>query len=375
MDDKFQNQHNLDESLYQLEKELGRQVSLELESPPVEVSKKKRFTPRLAVVIICIFGMLGISVFTIGNYFLGRVNYESEADVERIPEEEGAPVANAKEIELPDENDFVGSNKNVINILLIGEESMDTSRGRSDVMILATINQEQKSLKLTSFMRDIYVQIPGYRNNKLNASYSLGGGPLLCETLALNFNVEIDGYVRVNFNSFESIIDKVGGVEIDLTEAEAKYLNTTNYISNPSYRNVVPGTQTLNGNQALGYSRIRYRKGINGERDDYGRTARQRIVINAIFNKYKSKNIVELATLANDLLPDVTTNITKTDILSYLTAAVSLGTTELETFRIPVDNGHTSEDVLIGSRYANVLITDMPLNSQELSNFIYGETN
>ena len=148
------------------------------------------------------------------------------------------------------------------------------------------------TLKLTSLMRDMVVDIPDNGENKLNAANSFGGIQMLYKTIAQNFNVELDGYVEVGFTAFEKIVNSVGGINLELTESEANYLNTTNYISKKKYRNVKVGKQKLNGNQALGYCRIR--KGgvttITGLRDDYGRTWRQRTVIKAVFDKVKNHN-------------------------------------------------------------------------------------
>jgi polyisoprenyl-teichoic acid--peptidoglycan teichoic acid transferase len=368
--------YEYDEILSEIQKNIGRQVEAELQYKPVQHIKKSLTWMKIPVIVLGLILVIGGSVLFASNYILNRINYESDADVAKLPEDEGL-VANAKEVNLPDGKEYIGNDQKVINILLIGEEAMDDARGRSDAMIVATINQDQKSLKLTSFMRDTYVQIPGYINNKLNAAFNKGGGPLLCKTIENNFNLKIDGYVRVDFDDFKNIIDKLDGVEITLTKNEASYLNRTNYISNKADRNVVEGTQVLNGTQALGYSRIRYVKGITDEQDDQGRTSRQRIVLNAIFEKYKTKNIVELVDIANDILPLVTTNMKKKDIISYLATVVTLKVNKLETLRIPVDNGYKNEKLYIGnaSRKTAVLIPDLQINYEELSKFIYGELN
>ena len=134
-------------------------------------------------------------------------------------------------------------------------------------------------------MRDMYVEIPGHGHNKLNAAYAFGGVELLYQTIAKNFGIKIDNYCVVDFSTFEKVINKVGGVEISLEEKEAKYLNTTNYISKKKYRNVKVGKQTLNGNQALGYARVRYVVSKKYGDGDFGRTGRQRAVLQAALNK------------------------------------------------------------------------------------------
>ncbi len=373
-----------DEYLRKINADIGKQIAMELDKrkeeqeyepeseyiatlPPVH-KKKSKF--KIIAILLSIVCVLGVVVIGVGNHMLNRINYESDSDVTKLPSDK----ANVN-TEDDDQTPVVKSDKQVINILLIGEESMKDDRGRSDSMMVATINRKQKTLKLTSFMRDIYVTIPGYLDNKLNAAFHNGGGPLLADTIEQNFGISIDGYVRVDFDGFENVIDQLGGVELTLSESEAQYLNTTNYISDPAQRNVVVGKQTLTGNQALGYSRVRYRKTSDGQKDDFGRTSRQRTVLTAIFNKYKSKNLVELIGIANDVLPLVTTNMKKSEILDYLTAAVTLNPSELETFRIPIDGSYAPKDVQIGSSIRDVLEIDKTANMQALQQFIYEEGN
>ena len=146
--------------------------------------------------------------------------------------------------------------KDVVNILLVGSDngaqgSEDGDHGRSDSMMVATINFKTKELKLTSFLRDMYVEIPGHGRNKLNAAYAFGGEELLYQTLAQNFNIKIDKFCVVDLSAFEKVINRIGGIEMTLEKREAEYLNTTNYISKKKYRNVKPGKQTLNGGIGL----------------------------------------------------------------------------------------------------------------------------
>lgn len=258
----------------------------------------------------------------------------------------------------------------IINILLLGEEAIDSgsSRGRTDLMIIATMNTKNKKLMLTSLMRDLLVQIPDHNDNKLNAAYQIGGIPLLYETIEINFDIKLDGYVRVGFNDFESVIDKLGGVNITLSGAEAHYLNTTNYISKPQYRKVVAGPQTLNGNQALGYCRIRYISTKDHQSNDYGRTSRQREVLNAIFDKYKSKSLPELSLMLYNIMDLIWTDITLDEFNTYLKAAVNMGLTEIEELRIPAQN--TFEEGY--ARKMAVLIPDLEANIKVLHEFIFG---
>lgn len=347
----------------------------------LDSTNKKKKMPRWLkrTSIVCsVLLVLGLIIMVGIHVVYGRLNYDDGSNT----------YTHAQQFETDDDtqyaevdpnsinwDDVVGDAKKVngvFNILLLGVEAIGTSTesGRTDSIMIATVNTQQKTLKLTSIMRDTYVQIPGYNDNRINSAYGTGGIPLLKETIQENFNIELDGYVLVNFEGFEKIIDKLGGVEVSLSEAEAKYLNSTNYISDKSERNVVVGKQTLNGNQARGYCRIRHVATEENGSGDYGRTSRQRTVLNAIFEKYKSKSTPELLGLLWDVLPSVTTDIKQDEIVNYVYTVVSMGTTELQTLRIPVDNGYKGAKI----RGMSVLLPDLEVNIEELHNFVFGES-
>ena len=240
----------------------------------------------------------------------------------------------------------VNSDEDVINILIVGndyrEENGYDAAGLTDTMIIATMDKKHKTFKLTSLMRDMVVDIPDHGQNKLNSANSFGGIQLLYLTIAQNFNIELDGYVEVGFDAFEKIVNAVGGVEVELTESEASYLNTTNYISKKRFRNVKVGKQKLNGNQALGYCRIRKGgvKTVTGLMDDYGRTWRQRTVIKGVFNKIKKFSMSKWVDLANEVLGEsVKTDLTNDDIFDYMKDAIWMGTLEISQLQIPL-NGY-----------------------------------
>ena len=336
---------------------------------------KKRTKILLSTVIV--LAVITGGVFLYSNYLLNKVQYENGDTgdgTEYFEQDE-----NADNLEETDPNDIVWNEQafkrhenDVINILLVGEEKIgDIVRGRPDSIMIATINVPEKAVKLTSIMRDLYVQIPGYSDNKLNAAFHIGGMELLMETLELNFDLQVDGYVKVDFDSFEQVIDKLGGVEITLNQREADYLNRTNYISKPSNRHVVAGTQVMNGNQALGYARIRY-VSTGTEANDFGRTQRQRKLLTAIFDKYKSKSSLELLAMLPDLLSMVTTNLTKTQMIEDMYLVLTISPNTLETSRIPVDEKYQSARV----RGMSVLIMDTQSeNIAALHEFIFGDVS
>lgn len=295
------------------------------------------------------------------------VEDEIEEDEKVIVE---LPVVQEDEVDLKAEEGTARHEDYAVNILLLGEEAIDsgTSRGRTDLMIIASLNTKDKSIKLTSLMRDMYVQIPGHLDNKLNSAYATGGIPLLYETIELNFDLKLDGYILVGFNDFEKIIDLMDGVDISLTKTEANWLNTTNYISNPSFRNVVAGANHMNGNQALGYCRIRSVGTAAKEYNDFGRTSRHRIVLEAIFNKYKSLDLWDLAMIANSCLPMVTTDLDAGEIETYLKIALDIGLNQLEQNRIPADGTFENANI----RKMSVIVPDLQKNVTILHEFIFG---
>ena len=253
-----------------------------------------------------------------------------------------------------DDSDLL-SDSEIVNILLVGSDKRSTwtQAGRSDSTMIATIDNKNKQLKLTSLMRDMYVEIPGHGQNKLNAAYSFGGVQLLYETIAENFNIKLDGYVLVDFEAFKSLIDEVSGVEVDLNQ-EYEYLTTAYHRS--SVLDVVPGLQTMNGEQALAYTRIR-QVGNN----DFERTQRQRNVITSLFAKAKAMSLTELFDLGKTVLPYITTDLTNDEIYKMGKTVLFMGTTEIHQMRIPVDNSFTNQKV----NRAWVLDIDLEQNQQE----------
>lgn len=275
------------------------------------------------------------------------------------------------------------SDTDIVNILLVGadknldEQDEDVER-RSDSMMIATLDVKHNKLKVTSLMRDMYVEIPGYGGKKLNAAYSLGGIKLLYKTLVENFNIKMDGYVVVNFDAFINVIDELGGVEVNLTESEAVNLRQTNYIKRRKYRSVKKGKQIFNGQQALGYCRIRHGvkqpdghyPGVytaSGKGDDYGRTERQRLIIQAILKKVKELSPEELLNLAEVILPNVKTDISENDIYSYLMTVFRMGTTKLHQFSLPIEGGYSTQKI----RGEECLVPDLSSNKSALKKFIF----
>lgn len=212
----------------------------------------------------------------------------------------------------------------VMNILLIGTDSRGSDRGRSDAMILVSVNSRKKTIVLTSFLRDIYLRIPSVGNNRLNSAYAYGGASLLIKTFRENFGIVIDRYAQVDFFSFIDIIDALGGVRINVTSAEIQQINSNlkeinriRGLSQNTYsmKTSQAGAVRLNGSQALAYARIRK---IGS---DVARAERQRKLLTALMSELRSSGIGELNTLLNKVLPHVRTDFRQTDLLKLISNA------------------------------------------------------
>lgn len=206
------------------------------------------------------------------------------------------------------------------NIALFGIDSRsndDYGKGnRSDCIIIASINNSTKEVKLVSVYRDTYMQIEGHGLDKVTHAYSYGEAPLAISTLNTNLDLNIKEFVAVNFDAVAEAIDALGGVEINVDENEVQYINsyigeTSNVTGIQTEKVTSAGTQTLDGVQAVAYARIRYTEG-----GDYKRAERMRTVVEAMFNKLKTKSISELNEFADLILPKIYTNIDTSAIIS-----------------------------------------------------------
>ena len=292
-----------------------------------KMTKKKKLLIALLIVALIVLIVCGAAVAIIFHY-IGKVTVEdpkkefpivssivdddltSEPD---SPKEKIDEITKKIEDNLKDKATEIISDDNVVNVLLIGTDSRgNDDRGRSDSMILVSVNKKSKKVVMTSFLRDTWVQIPDIGPQRLNAAYAYGGPPLLVKTMQANFGIRIDKYVTINFNSFKDTIDTIGGVDIRVTDEEVPYINS----GSPNSEKLKQGGKyTLNGEQALTYSRIRY---IG---TDFGRTQRQRTVMDEIFRKTKDMSLSELSDFLEKILPNVSTNFDKGEIFWLLLKA------------------------------------------------------
>lgn len=304
----------------------------------------KKNTPKKAAVIAAIvigFLLLIVAVaFMCLHMVLNRIDKTPDGEVTRIDprdqffdtdpvetDDNGSEARDTLPVIKPDDvtRETVKpiTNKKLINILLVGEDSDGTygGRRRSDTMLLCSINPETKKVSVISFLRDIYVHIPGgYADNRLNTAYAFGGFPLLTETFSVNFGITIDGCFEVNFEGFQTVIDILGGVDVKLTAAEAQIVEV----------GWEEKTYHLNGAAALSYVRIRKLD------SDFGRTSRQRTVLNAIFQKFRNSDAKTLMNLFEKILPYLSTNMTNTQIMQLASQCIPMVTAmELNTYCVP----------------------------------------
>ena len=271
---------------------------------------------------------------------------------------------------------IIMDDEDVINILLLGVENMHNNvHGRSDAILLVSINLNGGPLKVVSFMRDLYVEIPGKQPNKLNAAFSMGGATMITQTIEQNFGVDIDAYARVGFEGFENIIDELGGLRLSLTATESDKLNNSLYISKPEERNTVAGEQVLTGAQVLGYCRNRFMKAENGLQDDFGRTYRHRKVLQAIFDQYKHKGLTELYQAYNSCKKYVTVSSNLEDLVDdCLFAFIENKMFTIETMQVPQSGNYTNAVVPIpGADKPQEVLMFYPEAVEDLQKFIYGE--
>ena len=316
--------------------------------------KKKSIGFKILIGFLCI--LLAIAVVG-GGYVIGLLNKMDNVDLNKdnlgIVEDDLKQYDNANKIR---------------NIALFGLDSTDGETGRSDSIMIATVDPVHNKLKLTSIMRDSYVYIDGYGQDKINHAYAYGGPELSIKTINENFGLNIEDFVSVNFSSLPIIIDILGGVDIEITEEELQYINSyINDINNKDGTNSshisYAGLQHLDGTQALAYSRIRYTAG-----GDYKRTERQRTVLEALFTKLTSASISSYNSLLNEVLPYVQTNLNAADILSLGTKVLSIGN-NLEQDRFPRD-GYGEGAMIDGVYY---LTFDIETAKQQIRDYIFND--
>lgn len=325
----------------------------------------KRVLLQVLCVLLAVVLVVLLSATIWLESFLGQIKREN-GPAETLSQEELNAILNETD---PIDPDFTGeeisddevtvpsqpaelieNKEEVLNIILVGQDRREgQGRQRSDAMILCTVNKNTKTLVMTSFLRDMYVKIPGFYNQRINVAYAVGGYKALSDTLKYNFGIQTDHFVEIDFSGFEKAVDLVGGVDIELTKNEAEYLNNRgNWDTGEKYDGswkLKEGVNHLTGEQALAYSRIR-NVGTGEESGDFGRTSRQRVVLGKLIDKAKSLSLTELYNLVNGLIPLITTDMTNQEIMNYVMDYVPiLPDLQIVTQRIPADGTYSHKKV------------------------------
>ena len=334
------------------------------------MKKKKSIGKIIGIVAGCIVAavaVFGISCYLILLHYINKRNYvptnenftildETPSFIEDVlnptskpagPDTDKSEVESYKnDVESRADSTTDGDEElvsDVINILLVGSDIRpDEDVGRSDTMILVSINKETKRIVATSFLRDTYVKLPIKNEfHKLNAAYAYGGIELLFETLQYNYGVSVDKYVAVDFLSFIDAIDILGGLDVQVYEDELywfnQYIHASNLLVEPperedsDYVDYADGSyQHLNGKQALAYARFRYVG--NG---DFTRTDRQRRVVQNIFDKIKTMDVGTIVKLLDSIIPQITTNLTTEECMELITLLPEISRYEVVSWHIP----------------------------------------
>lgn len=316
-------------------------------------SKKQKITIfSLLAILILIASVVGFFIFRFYNH-----SYEGNTDPAKV----NTVDEDIKFKEVP----------GITNILLLSSDARpgeDVSR--SDSIMILTIDNINKKLKVTSLMRDMLVKIDGHGEEKLNHAFAYGGPTKTIETIQNNFGIKLHNYVIVDFNAFVKVIDAINGIEVTIKDYELDELNKYILDGGGSERDLLtsPGTYNLNGYQALSYARIR--KVGNGE---YERTERQRAVLQIALEKVKDMSTVKLVSLLNELFPYVKTNISLGNAMDYGFTALNVGKNcnfEIEQFRVPLDS--ISKGGIINNK-GWVFVIDKVETSKALQEFIFND--
>ena len=257
-------------------------------------SKGKKIVAIILVAIVA----FGAILFVMANGIVGKFT-------------KAEPIEHIEGVELI-------SDKNVRNILLIGCDKASGGSSRSDSIMIASVNKSTGRITVCSILRDTHLYIPGKRESKVNAAYAWGGANLLIQTIEYNFGIKIDDYATVNFEMFTALVDGLGGVDVEVTEDEADYINNRHRYGNEKKPDAFESGESvqLNGYQALWYSRIRKLD------SDFMRTQRQRKVISAIASKVKDQinpiGVFGLVSTAKEVAPYIETTLSNADFWSLI---------------------------------------------------------
>lgn len=345
---------------------------------PHKKSKKKLLVIKVICCVLAVIFLVG-GVASIGYYsIVNKFNYE---DIDKKPSKKPASTSPTGETDpdvliIDNEDGNLLTDPYILNIMLFGADQYG-NEGLSDTMILLSIDNRHEKIKMTSFLRDTYISIPGYYSSKLNAAYALGGAELSIATIESNYGIQIDRYAIVNFETFKEIVDIMGGVEIYLTQDEIYYINdqiAQNGQSEYLPYDTVEGMVTLNGQQALWYARNRggYVNGTEYGGSDWDRVERQRKFLNAVIDQLKtSASLTEIVQIVNAVGPNITTNLKNSEITTLVSGALTYLSYEVQQLSVPTEGTWSYGYNEAGSV---ILVDDWNRARYDLAKFIYEDS-
>ncbi len=342
-------------------------------------SKKKIIIIKaICAVVSLIFMVSGIaSVAYYGT--VSKFNYQTidkTSSVKTTGSADSTGTTDSDVLVINNEGGNLLSDPYILNIMLFGADQYG-NEGLSDTMILLSIDNRHEKIKMTSFLRDTYISIPGYYSSKLNAAYALGGPALSIATIESNYGVQIDRYAVVNFETFKEIVDIMGGVDVELTQDEIDYINdqiAQNGQSEYLPAGTQPGMVHLNGQQSLWYARNRggYVNGTEYGGSDWDRVERQRNFLNAVIDELKSSpSLTEIVQIVNAVGPNITTNLKNSEITTLVSGALTYLNYDIEQLSMPTDGTWSYGYNEAGSV---ILVDDWNGARYDLAKFIYEDS-
>jgi len=327
---------------------------------------KKVLVTTLIILVACTSLVLGYSYYKLSKIKTVPIS-KTDKDLGIKAIVSAGTKANESVVAKTDEI-TVAQDKDIVNIALFGLDRRDkTEPSRSDSIMILTIDKLHKKIKLSSIMRDTYVEVSGHDKTKITHAFAYGGAQLAVRTLNENFNLNIRDYASVDFFEFEKIIDSLGGVTIDVKSDEVSLINDKvqeiAYIENSSYDKITKtGIQVLNGKQAVAYSRVRYTAG-----GDFVRTDRQRTVLSALLTKIQSSGKASYPSVVSKLLPFTETSMGSLDIVKLGLSIFTSNISTIQQERFPVD-GYCIGKMIDGVWY---LSADLKATTDQLHKYIY----
>ncbi len=349
---------------------------VDISSSSKKKTSKKRLAVNIGITFLSVLFIVAGSAALYANSLLSKYQYVEEPTTSKTP----IGTVNTPTEEMGDAEmvDGMYHDDMITNILLLGvDDYTPNDPGRSDSMLMISLDRRHKKLKLTSFMRDTFVSIPGYQRYKLNTGYFLGGAPLQVKTIEKNFKVDIDRYVIIDFEAFPKIIDALGGITVTLSAAEAEEMNRKS-----GETGAVEGVNDLSGAQARYYSRIRNCKYTDPDTgdvyyDDYGRIRRQQRVMDILVDNFKDADAGKILTLANEIVPYLISNISPDEMLTLATDALTYMSYPIESCQMPNNELHYGDTLYlpyIDGPYSVLIPDTLEDNALFLNRFIYEDS-